>query len=65
MKKKVFTDSELHQWQVKIAIVDRHNIFCHCCTCSYEWVDSVWDAACNRCGSCDVERISCWQFPDD
>jgi Zn finger protein HypA/HybF involved in hydrogenase expression len=53
------------EWQQKIAIADRDNIFCHCRNCHTEWIDSTFDTLCTRCGSADVERISCWQFPDD
>ncbi|MFB2983103.1 hypothetical protein [Microseira sp. BLCC-F43] len=57
--------SDLRDWQQKIAIANHNNIFCHCRTCSYEWVDSTFDAICPTCASKKVERISCWQFPDD
>ncbi|MEH1808108.1 hypothetical protein [Nostoc sp.] len=46
-------------------MANRNNIFCHCRSCSYEWVDSVMDAVCGKCSSKDIEHISCWQFPDD
>ncbi|HEY9830243.1 MAG TPA: hypothetical protein V6D26_06665 [Stenomitos sp.] len=55
---------ELQDWKSKIDVANRNNIFCHCRTCGAEWVDSSFDAVC-RCGSSKVERISCWQFPDD
>jgi hypothetical protein len=55
---------ELRQWKSKIDVANHNNIFCHCRTCEAEWVDSCFDAVCS-CGSSDVERISCWQFPDD
>lgn len=54
----------LQDWQQKIQQANRHNILCHCRQCHYEWVDSSFEAVC-RCGSRNVERISCWQFPDD
>ncbi|HBL11012.1 MAG TPA: hypothetical protein DD379_06330 [Cyanobacteria bacterium UBA11162] len=54
----------LREWQLKIEIANRNNIFCHCRRCGAEWVDSSFHAICN-CGSKDVEHISCWQFPDD
>lgn len=57
-------DAELHDWQLRLAEANRHNIFCHCRQCEYEWVDSVDDAVCQSCGSTNVERIACWQFPD-
>ncbi|MGQ4646567.1 hypothetical protein [Lyngbya aestuarii] len=53
------------QWRNKIEVANRNNIFCHCRSCGYEWVNSSVDAACSSCSSKDVERISCWQFPDD
>ncbi|MBD2580608.1 hypothetical protein [Oscillatoria sp. FACHB-1406] len=55
----------IEEWQAKIAIANRNNIFCHCKTCNAEWVDSSLEADCQACGSDRVERISCWQFPDD
>ncbi|MEH1913378.1 hypothetical protein [Nostoc sp.] len=63
---EAFSDSsQLQQWYQGIEMANRNNIFCHCRSCSYEWVDSVMDAVCSKCGSKDVEYISCWQFPDD
>ena len=56
--------SLLEQWQLKIKTANRHNIFCHCRNCDYEWVDSSLGASCQKCSSNNVERISCWQFPD-
>lgn len=57
--------SLLREWQQKIDVANRNNIFCHCRCCDAEWVDSSFDAVCSNCGSSDVEHISCWQFPDD
>ena len=57
--------TEIQEWQFKIEQANRHNIFCHCRHCQAEWVDSSWTALCQKCGSTDVEKISCWQFPDD
>ncbi len=57
--------SRMDAWRRKIKTANRNNIFCHCHQCGFEWVDSVWDAECGECGSLEVERISCWQFPDD
>ena len=57
-------NSIIAQWQEKIKIANRNNIFCHCRNCNNEWVDSSFEATCNHCGSNNVERISCWQFPD-
>ncbi|HEY9597047.1 MAG TPA: hypothetical protein V6D33_05205 [Cyanophyceae cyanobacterium] len=56
--------SELDEWRLNIEEANRNNIFCHCRACGTEWVDSSFDGVC-CCGSSDVERISCWQFPDD
>ena len=58
-------DSQLREWHQGIHMANRNNIFCHCRSCGYEWVDSLTDIVCNQCGSKDVEKISCWQFPDD
>lgn len=52
------------EWQLKIELANRNNIFCHCRRCGAQWVDSSLVAVCS-CGSQDVEHISCWQFPDD
>lgn len=63
-----FTSADLEtfqDWQRKIAIADRHNIFCHCHNCGAEWVDSHLQVSCSKCKSDRVEKISCWQFPDD
>ncbi len=57
-------DELIRQWQEKIKVADRNNIFCHCRFCGYEWVDSDLKPICKSCGSKDVESISCWQFPD-
>lgn len=57
-------NSIIAQWQEKIKIANRNNIFCHCRNCNHEWVDSSFDAICNNCGNNNVERICCWQFPD-
>ena len=54
---------ELKLWQAKINTANRNNIFCHCRRCGWEWIDSKFDVLC-RCGSKDVQTISCWQFPD-
>jgi Zn finger protein HypA/HybF involved in hydrogenase expression len=55
----------IHEWQEKINIANQNNIFCHCRNCGEEWVDSNLNAACKTCESNNVERICCWQFPDD
>ncbi|WP_072032413.1 hypothetical protein [Fischerella sp. PCC 9605] len=61
-----FSNSEQQrQWHQGIKDANRNNIFCHCRTCGYEWMDSIFDCACTRCNSKDIERISAWQFPDD
>ncbi len=57
-------NSIIFQWQEKIKVANRNNIFCHCRSCNNEWVDSSFEAICINCGSVNVERISCWQFPD-
>ncbi|MBR8835504.1 MAG: hypothetical protein DSM106950_16155 [Stigonema ocellatum SAG 48.90 = DSM 106950] len=57
--------SQVHEWHKAIEEANRNNIFCHCRSCGYEWVDSSRDAICSNCTSIDVEHISCWQFPDD
>ncbi|NER48682.1 MAG: hypothetical protein F6J92_18695 [Symploca sp. SIO1A3] len=57
--------SLLREWCSKIEIANRNNIFCHCRSCGYEWVDSSFGVVCSNCGSHNVEQISCWQFPDD
>ncbi|MGK7949109.1 MAG: hypothetical protein AB4368_09975 [Xenococcaceae cyanobacterium] len=55
---------ERQEWLSKIQTANRNNIFCHCRRCGKEWIDSTFEANCS-CGSSDLERISCWQFPDD
>ena len=55
---------EREKWLAKIKQANRHNIFCHCHKCGKEWIGSSFSAIC-QCGSTKVERISCWQFPDD
>ncbi|MGD1712106.1 hypothetical protein [Dapis sp. BLCC M172] len=57
--------SLLQAWQKKIQDANLNNIFCHCHSCEYEWVDSSWEKICPNCNSTHIERISCWQFPDD
>ncbi|NEO92300.1 MAG: hypothetical protein F6K56_19505 [Moorea sp. SIO3G5] len=57
--------SQINEWRRKIEIANRNNIFGHCRTCGYQWVDYSVDKTCRQCSSHDVERISCWQFPDD
>ncbi|MEH2293014.1 hypothetical protein [Nostoc sp.] len=56
---------QLQQWHQGIKDTNHNNIFCHCRTCGYEWMDSVFDIKCVKCNSKDVESISSWQFPDD
>jgi len=55
----------LEAWRLKIEVANHNNIFCHCRSCGYEWVDSSEDAICSNCGSKSVHKILCWQFPDD
>ncbi|NEQ74940.1 MAG: hypothetical protein F6K23_18990 [Okeania sp. SIO2C9] len=57
--------SLLQAWQKKIELANTNNIFCHCHNCGYEWVDSSFEEICPSCKSSHIERISCWQFPDD
>ena len=57
--------SLLQAWQKKIQDANVNNIFCHCHSCKHEWVDSSWETICPNCNSSNIERISCWQFPDD
>jgi hypothetical protein len=71
------TPQELTQWQAALAEADRHNIFCHCHSCGYEWVSSQRipehpqitersrSAECPQCKGSKIESIACWQFPDD
>ncbi|NJN87672.1 MAG: hypothetical protein HC881_16875 [Leptolyngbyaceae cyanobacterium SL_7_1] len=49
--------------QAIIAAADRNNILHHCRVCQAEWIAS-FDRRC-LCGSDRIERIACWQFPDD
>ncbi len=65
MESSQFTPEELAQWQLSLQEANRHNIWCHCQRCQYEWVDSVEDAVCPQCHSDRVQHIPCWQFPDD
>lgn len=60
-----FSTEELQTWFTNLAEADRHNIFCHCRACDWEWVDSCRTVNCPHCQSSNVETISCWQFPDD
>ncbi len=36
--------SELKEWRQSLEEADRHNIFCHCRACDYEWVASKPEA---------------------
>lgn len=56
---------EQQEWQLIIEAANRNNVFCHCRSCRYEWVDSFEDVPCGSCGSKNVRYILCWQFPDD
>lgn len=58
-------DPLIEQWQRQVKLADRYNIFCHCRECDEEWVASQADVSCFNCGSDNVEKIRCWQFPDD
>jgi rubrerythrin len=55
----------ISSWRKQIETANQNNIFCHCQNCGYEWVDSVEDVSCSNCGSAKIEKILCWQFPDD
>jgi hypothetical protein len=57
------TPEERQEWQLIIAAANLHNILHHCRQCDREWVASVAEAC--QCGSSNIERIACWQFPDD
>jgi predicted Zn-ribbon and HTH transcriptional regulator len=57
------TAIELAEWQTILAVANYNNILHHCHQCGYEWVASSEEPC--RCGSQKVERIACWQFPDD
>lgn len=59
----LFTPAELAEWQRVLAAANHNNILHHCRTCNEEWIASVAEPC--QCGSRDVERIACWQFPDD
>lgn len=52
------------KWRKKIEVANQNNIFCHCRSCDYEWVDSSVEVSCKSCGGKNIERIACWQFPD-
>ncbi|HEY9648740.1 MAG TPA: hypothetical protein V6C88_20330 [Chroococcidiopsis sp.] len=58
-----FTAEELADWQRSLEAANWRNILHHCRTCDRQWVASG-DAVC-ICGSASIERIACWQFPDD
>lgn len=55
----------LASWRSQIKTADINNIFCHCRKCGGEWVSSSWDDHCPSCSSQNIQKISCWQFPDD
>jgi hypothetical protein len=57
------TPEELKAGRDRIAAANINNVLHHCRKCDYEWVTSQAEAC--RCGSKSVERIMCWQFPDD
>lgn len=58
------SSEEKEVWKLRFADADRYNILCHCRDCDREWVAST-QTNCDFCHSDNVERISCWQFPDD
>ncbi len=53
---------ERQEWLSKIQTANRNNIFCHCRRCTRPWIASTFEAT-STCGSTDIQRISCWQFP--
>jgi hypothetical protein len=57
------TPQEWQEWQLIIEAANLHNILHHCRTCDREWVASTEESC--PCGSTKIERIACWQFPDD
>ncbi|MGG6294189.1 hypothetical protein ACQ4M4_07195 [Leptolyngbya sp. AN02str] len=59
----LFTPKELADWQQALDLANYTNILHHCHVCDREWVASTEEICC--CGSRSVERIACWQFPDD
>ena len=59
----VLTPEELKAGRDRIAAANINNVLHHCRKCDYEWVATHAEAC--RCGSKSVERIMCWQFPDD
>lgn len=52
-------------WQQLLRELNRHNLYCACDSCGYEWVDSQTEMPCPRCHSQKIQVIPCWQFPDD
>ncbi|MEN9217408.1 MAG: hypothetical protein Q6J33_00210 [Gloeomargarita sp. DG_2_bins_126] len=61
----MLTDAEKKLWQQTLEQLNRHNLYCACRQCGYEWVDSQMAVPCPRCGSSQVQILPCWQFPDD
>ncbi|MGL5083445.1 MAG: hypothetical protein ACRC8A_18350 [Microcoleaceae cyanobacterium] len=55
----------IQTWQASIDEANQNNVFCHCHSCHSEWIDSGEDQPCPDCGNLQIERIACWQFPDD
>jgi hypothetical protein len=54
---------EVQQWQTIIAAANLYNLLHHCRVCHREWIASQEEFC--LCGNTQVERIACWQFPDD
>jgi len=52
-------------WQQLLMELNRHNLYCVCGQCGYEWVDSQTEMPCPRCHSQQIQVIPCCQFPDD
>lgn len=55
---------EVALWRQKIEVANQNNILCYCRDCQEEWVTSDPKTPC-ICGSHNIQRILCWQFPDD
>ena len=66
------SSEELQQWQLSLEEANRHNIWCHCRECDFEWgplpkslanvVASGWSIL--PVGNSQMIS-ACWQFPDD
>ncbi|MEN9216046.1 MAG: hypothetical protein Q6K90_01835 [Gloeomargarita sp. HHBFW_bins_162] len=61
----ILNEHEQALWHQTLDQLNRHNLYCACRQCGYEWVDSQMNVVCSQCGSSQVQIIPCWQFPDD